>query len=670
MIRISSRLQTHGLLGALAALVLTGVAGCSGHDPGDSVPDAVLVTGTQEIGTVVCGKKYLNQSTSDTRFSSYGCLPSLVMNGTEWVQSLTATTAGDVVVSVTDFDAYPFIAVLRDNGTGIDPSACIAVNYYSVRFLAGANEKFYVVVDTDGAVPTAHFDANVECAVPATEQSCGDGFDNDGDLLIDCADPDCETDAKCSLKCMSDGAIACGETLTASTSGFGTTNVVTQYSCPSDRVANNREHAHTFRPTQSGWVNFTLSDFGQYPMLFVLEDDGTGCNPNRCVAHNYYSVRFYATAGKTYYLVVDGWGGTPFSYHASVVCDPPATEANCSNGIDDDGDTTIDCADEDCAADSACQSSACVPTETLSCSTVLLPGDTAATGSTNAIGSYSCSPDTLLGGRERAYTLGPVAESGPILVTASNFTTYPLLAVLEDKGSGCSPMSCVAEQYYSVKFPAKRGKTYYVVVEGDAGEASMQYDLSVVCKPPGSEVGLCADGVDNDGDMLIDCRDPDCASACAAGCTPAATLPTSVTLLAGSTSASGASNVLTEYGCYPNVQLPGNEYAYRYTAAETGPVLFALSDISNYATLTVLEDQGDGCNANACVAFNYYSVVANLTAGRTYYVVVDGDSIGTLEYKLSVIPNPPANESGLCSDNVDNDADFLIDSLDPDCSSP
>jgi hypothetical protein len=198
----------------------------------------------------------------------------------------------------------------------------------------------------------------------------------------------------------------------------------------------------------------------------------------------------------------------------------------------------------------------------------------------------------------------------------------------------------------------------------------MKYDLSVVCKPPKSETGLCNNGIDDDGDFLIDCQDPDCASACATACTAAAALPASVTLLAGSTSQAGATSSLDKYGCYPNMALPGSEYVYSYRAAQSGPVLFTLSDITDYATLTVLQDQGKGCDANACVAFNYYSVVANLTAGKTYYVVVDGPNAGTLNYKLSAISNPPANEAGLCGDNVDNDGDFLIDCLDPDCSCP
>src|SRR6185436_20602703 len=129
-------------------------------------------------------------------------------------------------------------------------------------------------------------------------------------------------------------------------------------------------------------------------MLFVLEDDGSGCNPNRCVAHNYYSVPFYATAGKTYYLVVDGWGGNAYTYHASLICDPPATESDCDNGVDDDGDALADCADSDCSSAAICAPGVCKAAFTLSCSSKLVQGDTAAPGSTGAVPSYACSPAT------------------------------------------------------------------------------------------------------------------------------------------------------------------------------------------------------------------------------------------------------------------------------------
>src|SRR6185312_11492611 len=115
------------------------------------------------------------------------------------------------------------------------------------------------------------------------------------------------------------------------------------------------------------------------------------------------------------------------------------------------------------------------------------------------------------------------------------------------------------ENYGTVKFNAKANTTYYAVVEGQ-GAPSVSYDVSVVCSPPGSEHGLCSDGIDNDGDGLIDCDDPDCASECGATCSAAGTLTDTTTLLAGSTSGSGSTDTLTSYTCDPSLEMPGNEY--------------------------------------------------------------------------------------------------------------
>jgi hypothetical protein len=334
--------------------------------------------------------------------------------------------------------------------------------------------------------------------------------------------------------------------------------------------------------------------------------------------------------------------------------------------VDDDGDALADCADPDCASAAICAPGVCKAAFTLSCSSKLIQGDTSAPGSTDAVPSYACSPATDTTGPEFTYQLGPMAASGAVLVTASNYSTYPLITVLEDKGKGCNPAACVAEQYYSTRFTALKGKTYFITVEGDPSQPSMTYDLSVVCSPPSTETGLCSDGIDNDGDFLIDCADSDCAATCQKTCTASTTITGTTRLLHGDTAQ--GTNSIGNYGCYANISLPGNEVVYKYVAGITGQTLFTLSNITDYATISVLEDAGKGCDANQCTAFNYYSVVANVKAGKTYYVAVDGPNAGTLSYDISAIENPPFNESGACNDGIDNDADFLIDCSDPDCN--
>jgi hypothetical protein len=222
----------------------------------------------------------------------------------------------------------------------------------------------------------------------------------------------------------------------------------------------------------------------------------------------------------------------------------------------------------------------------------------------------------------------------------------------------------VAEQYYSVTFGAEAGKTYYVSVEGDAAAPSMTYDLTVLCNPPANE-DVCDDGVDNDGDLVADCNDGDCSAACADPCTALYHLDSNATLSIGDTAT--GSNLHDSYGCYPGIALPGNEFIYSFTAPAAGRYLFTLSNETDYGTIAVLTNDGSGCNTNSCLAFQYYSVAADLVPDQIYYIAVDAPNAGSMTYDLSVIQNPPSSEAGLCADSIDNDGDFNIDCYDPEC---
>ena len=57
-----------------------------------------------------------------------------------------------------------------------------------------------------------------------------------------------------------------------------------------------------------------------------------------------------ASAGETFVIVVDGFGTASGAYLLSIQAEGAATESNCSNGLDDDGDGWIDCDDTDCSA--------------------------------------------------------------------------------------------------------------------------------------------------------------------------------------------------------------------------------------------------------------------------------------------------------------------------------
>ncbi|MEZ4368130.1 MAG: hypothetical protein R2939_17895 [Kofleriaceae bacterium] len=658
--------KTLGILpGVTFACVAALLSACD--EPTVTLGDTDLALSSS--GSISCGQVRKNRATSNSTQATYACVPGSY-GGREHVYTLDVNQTGDVVVSVSNFDVYPMLVVLKEVGGGINAATCVTGNYYAVRFPAVQGERYYVVTDTPAGSPVMHFDVAVECGADGVESSCGDGFDDDADWLVDCADPDCDGSSACDNgQCTPWETLACGDTLIAGrTDGFGSTDALDEYSCPSSIAPRGNERAYEFRPTESGRVVFTTSNANEYPMLFVLEDDGTGCNPNRCVAHNYYSVGFDAEVGKTYYLVADAEDARWYNFNVSLVCDPPATETTCTNDVDDDGDTLVDCRDPDCAGTPECVAAGrCEPTTQLTCATRLLHGDTAGAGATNAIGSYACAPNVPLGNPEQGYQIGPFSSDQDVLVTLSNESGYGMIAIVEDRGTGCDPASCVTQNYYSVEFRARKNKTYYAIVEGDLG-TTISYDISMVCDPPGSEQGAaCSDGIDNDGDALIDCADPHCTSECsqAGTCAAASALTCASTRVAGSTGATGNTDAVDAYGCYPAATLGGHEYTYTFKAPADGDYVFTLSNETDYATIAVLED--GVCDPFACEALQYYSTIAtDLKKNRTYYVVVDSPGDTPVDFEISAVCNPSAHETA-CGDGVDNDGDFAIDCEDADC---
>lgn len=629
-----------------------------------------IIAALVALGGNACGSSLLAQQTRSATYSTYACAPGATFPGTETILPLGVLPAGEAVVALNNFDDYAFIAIVPDSNGTPNPTKCVAGNYYAVRFTADGNTKYDAVIDHSGAIATMAFDSLVTCTAPKTETNCSDGWDNDGNFATDCADPACAGTAACpNGACASTTRLSCGDTLiSGSTANAGATNAVQAYSCPAQGfAAKSPEFAYQFTAPSTGKVTFTVSDFLDYPMLFVLDDKGTGCSPGNCVAQNYYSTTFNAIAGHNYHLVVDGKSGSAIDYKVSVVCGAAATETTCGNNVDDDGDGQTDCYDPDCKSLAPCANTkTLVASAALACGAKLVHGDSAGSTGTSNFNSYQYA-NLHLTGREQTYKLAPVSTATPVLVTVNNANSYSVIAVTVDSGSGCDASQTVVQSFYNARFTAQPGTSYCISVEG-YNMPSVSFDLSVVCTPPSTEsavTGGCTDKIDNDGNLKWDCADPACASACDQpnNCAPQTTINCNTTLLAGTTV--GSPNKVNWYGCAPGQATLGNEYAYKFVAPSTGAVLFTLSNESNYGLVSVLPNNGT-CDPYYCSSLQYYSSKVSMVAGQTYYVLVDRPDAGTLTYKLSVVCNPPSVET-TCTDNIDNDGNGLIDCADPNC---
>ncbi|MFH2008418.1 MAG: hypothetical protein ABI333_17665 [bacterium] len=195
---------------------------------------------------------------------------------------------------------------------------------------------------------------------------------------------------------------------------------------------------------------------------------------------------------------------------AQPPCLPPET---CGNGLDDDGDGLVDCADVDCAGTAACVGSDCVVNDNLG---LLERGDV-------VVGLF----DTNLATDDNDCSCG---GDGPEVVFAFELQTFAnvvvsleqsgdhVLALSGEAGPGTwcdsAEMACVdpggsgrsARTTY-VGLPAAR---YFLMVDAVSGDRTGIGSIEVAVFDP--LVELCDDGLDDDGDGLVDCDDPDCAA--------------------------------------------------------------------------------------------------------------------------------------------------------------
>ncbi len=234
--------------------------------------------------------------------------------------------------------------------------------------------------------------ATLNIVVNICAENCTDGIDNDGDGLIDCADPDCGINA------------------TAAAANATCGNINGQVSIVPSGGSGNYE----FSANNSTWQ----------------------------ASNNFSGV---APGSHTYYVRNAVDNSCPVSVSASVAdgCE------NCTDGIDNDGDGLIDCADSNCS-----------PTLTISSSQSLCLGSTAnlSVSATGANGPYTISWSNGLG-------TGNTKNVSPLATT-----------------------------------------TYTVTATGSVGCTNTAQVTVTVTPCPEN----CLDGIDNDGDGLVDCADPDC----------------------------------------------------------------------------------------------------------------------------------------------------------------
>lgn len=311
--------------------------------------------------------------------------------------------------------------------------------------------------DCDGAFDCDDLDcaADAACQCMAIPESCSNGQDDDCDLLIDCADPECAGTGPCA--CIPPGTPEiCGDFFDNDCDG--------QVDCADP--------------------NCIASPLCAECTSEVC-DDGLDNNCNDLIDC-----------------------ADPACFFAPSCAPVPEI---CNNDLDDDNDTLIDCLDPDCANNPICvlQQSNCL-------SPKLIPGSGSYTGDTTGnVGETkgSCGGDA--GEAVFYFVLNePSFVHLDSIGTSFDSTIYVRAGSCESgKEIGCDDDSANSAWAALLEFTILYPGTYYVFLDGftvdpfaGANEGPFVLNVEIIPNPP----EVCDDGKDNDGDVYVDCADPDC----------------------------------------------------------------------------------------------------------------------------------------------------------------
>lgn len=211
-------------------------------------------------------------------------------------------------------------------------------------------------------------DGKIDCADDACvfapncrpqQEVCDDGRDNDLDGLIDCFDTDCRTNPFCTTThstCISAMPISASGTYTGNTTGFVGENAGSCGGASGEAIfqlvitAPSKVHLDT-RGSSFDTTLYVRAGACRGGRELACDDDSGGSRNT--------SIDFTILYPGTYFVFVDGFTVDPrrgpdqgaYALNVSITQNPKEV---CDNGLDDDGDRYVDCADPQCATAPNC----------------------------------------------------------------------------------------------------------------------------------------------------------------------------------------------------------------------------------------------------------------------------------------------------------------------------
>jgi len=309
---------------------------------------------------------------------------------------------------------------------------------------------------------------------------CGNGQDDDGNGLIDCMDPACAADPSCSgggASCARPLALTDGVPVSGDTTHGG---AVAEAICTGGLGALERVYAFTTggNPGESGVLQIELESATDQG-IYVRTDCADQSTELKCVDASTGGtnevLELPIEGGQTIYIYVDGYWDVAHAGPFTLVATwgPVGNEAICDDFADNDFDYLFDCEDPDCQGTPACE-----------------PGMTP-TGS-------PCD----------AHSECVASNYDPICLTENNdgwpegyCSEYCDLAL-----NDCSSGAVCAD----TGLPSGNGLCLDACTTHADCRAGYYCEAALGGCFPGSALEICDNGVDDDGNGLVDCMDPTC----------------------------------------------------------------------------------------------------------------------------------------------------------------